>query len=127
MKEYIAYKGQAFQIEWYYSENGKSQPLDYAERLSVKDKAKLANLLRLMGDIGKIRGEDRFRNEGDQVYVFKPQPHRFLCFFVSGQKIIITNAFQKKQQKLPKGEKDRALRAMNDYQQRIQEGNYYKL
>jgi phage-related protein len=126
MKEYIAYKGRAFQIEWYFSENGKSQPLAYAEELDQKDKKKLENLLRLMGEVGKIQGQDKFRNEGDQIFAFKPQPHRFLCFFIKGKKIIITNAFQKKQQKLPKSEKDRALRAMEDYQKRVEEDRYYE-
>jgi len=126
MKEYIAYNGRAFQIEWYYTQNGKSQPLDYAEELPQKDQVKLANLLRVMGDIGKIRGQDKFRNEGDKIYAFKPQPHRFLCFFMKGQKIIITNAFHKKQQKLPKAEKERAIRAMKDYQQRMREDTYYE-
>ncbi|MFM6247534.1 MAG: type II toxin-antitoxin system RelE/ParE family toxin [Dolichospermum sp.] len=31
--------------------------------------------------------------------------YRFLCFFFTGKKIIITNAFQKKTQKLPKNQK----------------------
>jgi hypothetical protein len=61
----------------------------------------------MMGDTGKIRDESKFRNEGDKVYAFKPQPHRFLSFFVEGKKIIVTNAFWKKQDKLPKGEKER--------------------
>ena len=126
MEEYIAYQGQVFQIEWYYTENGRSQPFNYAEQLSQREQVKLANLLRLMGDIGMIRGQNRFRNEGDQIYAFKPQPHRFLCFFMAGGKIIITNAFQKKQQKLPQSEKERAMRAMKDYHQRVQAGTYYE-
>ncbi|RMG30714.1 MAG: type II toxin-antitoxin system RelE/ParE family toxin [Bacteroidetes bacterium] len=126
MQEYVAYKGRVFQIEWYFAENGKSQPLEYAEGLSQKDRVKLATLLRLMGDIGKIRGQDKFRNEGDQIYAFKPQPHRFLCFFMKGKKIIITNAFHKKQQKIPKSEKERAIRARNDYLKRVDEHTYYE-
>lgn len=126
MKEYIAYKGEAFQIEWYYSEKGSSQPLDYAEELSVQERVKLLNLLEVMGNIGKIRNREKFRNEGDKIYAFKPQPHRFLCFFIEGKKIIITNAFRKKQQKLPQREKDRALKAMESYKQRIKEGTYYE-
>lgn len=126
MKDYIAYKGEAFQIEWYYTESGKSQALQYAEALTVAERVKLINLLELMGKMGQIRGQNKFRSEGDQIYAFKPQPHRFLCFFMEGRKIIITNAFHKKQQKLPKGEKDRALRAMKDYKQRVKEGTYYE-
>lgn len=126
MKEYIAYRGRKFTIEWYYDEKGKSQPLGYAEKLSASDKRKVAKLFQFMGEIGQIRGENNFRSEGYKIFAFKPQPHRFLCFFFDGQKIIVTNAFQKKQQKLPHAEKDRALRAMNDYKYRVQEGTYYE-
>lgn len=126
MKEYIAYVGQKFTIEWYHNEMGKSQPLTYIERLSPGDKRKLAKLFQFMGEIGQIRGENNFRSEGDKIFAFKPQPHRFLCFFFEGQKVIITNAFRKKQQKLPQAEKDRALRAMEDYKYRAQENTYYE-
>ena len=125
MNEYIAYRGQAFQIEWYVSENGNSQALQYAEALGRGEKVKLANLLKVMGDIGYIHNKEKFRNEGDKIFAFKPQPHRFLCFFVEGRKIIITNAFHKKQTKLPKGQKDKALKARKDYQNRVQQGTYY--
>jgi hypothetical protein len=80
----------------------------------------------MMGDTGKIRDESKFRNEGDKVYAFKPQPHRFLSFFVEGKKIIVTNAFWKKQDKLRKGEKERALRCMESYKTRVKEGKYYE-
>ena len=43
-----------------------------------------------------------------------------------GQKIVVTNGFIKKQQKLPKPEKERALRMMEDYKHRIQEDTYYE-
>ncbi len=126
MKEYIAYRGRVFQIEWYFDTNGKSQALEYAEKLSLSDKAKLENLLRLMGNMGRIRNPSKFRPEGDQIFALKPQPHRFLCFFFEGGKMIITNGFIKKQNQLPKKEKERALRYMNDYKQRVQEGTYYE-
>jgi hypothetical protein len=80
----------------------------------------------MMGDTGNIRDESKFRNEGDKVYAFKPQPHRFLSFFAEGKKIIVTNAFWKKQDKLPKGEKKRALRCMEFYKTRVKEGKYYE-
>jgi hypothetical protein len=79
-----------------------------------------------MGEIGQIRNKTMFRNEGDKIYAFKFQPHGFLCFFFSGQKIIVTNGFLKKQQKLPKPEKERALRMRENYKRRIQQNNYYE-
>jgi hypothetical protein len=45
---------------------------------------------------------------------------------VQGRKIIVTNAFWKKQDKLPKGEKERALNCMESYLERIKEKNYYE-
>lgn len=58
-------------------------------------------------------------------YAFKPKPDRFLCFFYAGKKIILTNAFRKKQPKLPKNEKTRAMRLKNDYETRVKKGKYY--
>ena len=79
-----------------------------------------------MGDQGKIFDETKFRNEGDKIYAFKPQPDRYLCFFFRGKKIIITNAFMKKTPKLPRGEKELALKAYYSYEKRIQEDTYYE-
>ncbi|WP_245534310.1 type II toxin-antitoxin system RelE/ParE family toxin [Treponema saccharophilum] len=41
------------------------------------------------------------------MWAFKPKPDRFLSFFTSGKRIIITNAFEKKCQKLPPAEKEK--------------------
>ena len=79
-----------------------------------------------MGDHGKIHDETKFRSESDGIYAFKPQPHRYLCFFFKGRKIIITNAFMKKAQKMPTAEKERALKAYVSYEDRIKEGSYYE-
>ena len=125
--DYIAYKGQIYQIEFYFDVNGKSQPIDYMlEKFSGADAKKFEHLLIVMGDTGYIRNEQKFRNEGDKIYAFKPQPHRFLCFFFDDGKIIITNAFMKKQRKLPKAEKERALRCRRDYENRNKKGIYYE-
>jgi mRNA-degrading endonuclease RelE of RelBE toxin-antitoxin system len=90
------------------------------------DIKKLQHLLLIMGDVGEIRNKEKFRNEGDKIYAFKPQPHRVLCFFFDGNKIILTNAFKKNQQKLPKTEKDKALRFKADYEYRVKKGGYYE-
>ena len=84
-KEYIAFDGVKYTIEWYFDENGKSMSLDYLESLSDKDQVKLLELIKLIGDRGEIKNKTKFRNEGDKIYAFKPQPHRFLCFFFVGQ------------------------------------------
>ena len=78
-----------------------------------------------MGDRGIIHNTTKFRNEGDGVYAFKPQPDRFLCFFYKGKKIVVTNAFVKKQDKLPVAEKEKALIRKQSYEKRVEEGTYY--
>jgi len=124
-KQHVAYEGPAFTIEWYFHESGKSLALDYYKSLDANYRRKLLLLLKRMGDFGKINDSTKFNNEGDQIYAFKPQPERFLCFFVCNKKIIITNGFRKKQQKLPQNEKERALLCKQDYQKRLKAGTYY--
>ncbi len=124
--EYIAYEGRKFTIEWYCDLRRKSQPWDYYQSLSQREKAKLFYLFRRLGDMGEIKDTAKFNYEGNQIYAFKPQPDRYLCFFFEGKKIIVTNAFCKKQQKLPLNEKDKALKCKKDYECRtVRRGDYY--
>jgi len=125
MTQWVAYEGKEFTIEWYFDHKGDSQALEYFKQQPKERQRKLLNLMRLMGDHGKIFDQTKFRNEEDGIYAFKPQPDRYLCFFVKGKKIIITNAFIKKTDKLPKGEKEQALKARNSFEERIKQGDYY--
>ena len=72
-------------------------------------------LVKRIADFGKIFDTTKFRYEGDNIYAFKPQPDRYLSFFVAGIKIIVTNGFCKKIDKLPDSEKELALRYRNNY------------
>ena len=82
-------------------------------------------LFKRMGDFGKISDITKFRNEGNKIFAFKPQPDRFLSFFYTGKKVVVTNAFRKKKQKLPEKEKYLALQRMNSYDSRLNSGDYY--
>ena len=124
-REYAIYEGAVFTIEWYHSSNGKSQALEYFESLDDRQQDRFLSLVRLMGEVGKIFNTQKFNHEGEGIYAFKPQPDRFLCFFFTGKKIIVTNAFKKKMQKLPAREKVKALKARNDYETRVESGGYY--
>jgi phage-related protein len=126
MTQRVAYEGSEFTIEWYYDEKGHSQALEYYTRQPQEKQRKLINLFRLLGDFGKIHDKTKFRNEEDGIYAFKPQPDRYLCFFFKGKKIVVTNAFLKKTDKLPKTEKERALKALHSYEKRVKGGRYYE-
>lgn len=124
--EFIAYTGKNYTIEWYFDERGISQPLDYLMKLRPEIQKRVFYLVKRMGDNGKINDITKFRYEGEGIYVFKPQPHRFLAFFFKGERIIITNAFRKKSEKLPVNEMTIALKKHESYMRRVNEGTYYE-
>jgi hypothetical protein len=126
MRDFIAYEGPSFIIEWYLCEDGESQPLEYFYNLIDLQQDRTLYLFKRMGDFGKVNNMTQFRYEGDEIFAFKPQPDRFLCFFVKGRKIIITNAFVKKTDKLPLKEKKKALKLREDYLSRVKAGTYYE-
>ena len=125
MKEFIAYEGEALTVEWFFDEKGKSDALEFFESLSNTQKRKTLMLFKRIGDFGKISDITKFRNEGEKIFVFKPQPERFLSFFYAGKKIVVTNGFRKKAQKLPRKEKNLALNRMKNYDSRVKSGDYY--
>jgi mRNA-degrading endonuclease RelE of RelBE toxin-antitoxin system len=125
VKQQIAYEGQAFVIEWFFDQEMKSQALEYFLKLTDDRQDQVLKLFKLMGDRGRINNITKFRNEGNRIYAFKPQPDRFLCFFCKGKKIVVTTAFEKKQDKLPPSEKEKALLAKKNYETRVEEGTYY--
>lgn len=99
--------------------------MEYYRSLSDDERIEVLKLFKRMGDAGEIKNKTKFNNEGEKIFAFKPQPDRFLCFFFQGKKIIVTNGFRKKQQKLPQGEKDKAVKYKKDYELRVKEGKYY--
>ena len=115
MENLIAYEGKYFTLEWYQDDKGKSQAQKYYAKLTTNQRFKVIALFARMANIGEIKNITKFRNEGDKIFSFKPQPDRFLCFFVKDKKIIITNAFRKKTTKLPASEKKIAMACRNNF------------
>ena len=115
------YSGSKFTLDWYYDKNGKSIAYEFFLEASEELQKKFLVLVRRMGDFGKIFDETKFRHEDDGIYAFKPQPDRYLSFFTIGKKIIVTNGFTKKTDKLPKNEKDLAIKCRKDYLERNKE------
>ncbi len=125
-REIIAYQGTCFTIEWYCDEQGESDVFNYYRQLPPERRRKVLTLFSRMGEIGKIFDKTKFRHEGDPIYVFKPQPDRFFCFFFTGRKIIITNAYEKETNRVPQQEKRKALIRRERYEQRVSEDTYYE-
>ena len=117
-KSHIVYEGSKFTIEWYFDQNKKSIAKEFFSKEIEEIQNKFLVLVKRMGDFGKIFDKTKFRHENDGIYAFKPQPDRYLSFFTDGKRIIITNGFKKKTDKLPKNEKKIALNYRKDYLER---------
>ncbi len=50
MKQYIAYEGSEYSIEWYYDAHDTSIALEYFQKQPKEKQRKLLNLFRLMGE-----------------------------------------------------------------------------
>lgn len=104
----IVCEGQCFAIVWGVAGSGECQARDYYESLEDTDRAKALALFKRMADVGKICDKTKFNQETKKLYVFKPQPHRFFCFFVKGKRIVMVSAYQKQGDKAPPQEIKRA-------------------
>jgi len=121
-KSCLIYVGEKFTLEWYYDINGKSVANEFYAMENEELQRKFLVLVKRMGDTGKIFDKTKFRHEDDGIYAFKPQPDRYLSFFTDEKKIIVTNGFRKKTEKLPKNEKDLAVKFRQDYFERRNRG-----
>ena len=126
-EEYIFYQGERFQVEFYFTENGGLPAKEYLEEASLEVKAKLAALVKYIAEAGVIFDITKFRlvDPKKRIYEFKPLSHRFFNFFYKGRKIIITNAYMKKSQKVDRKELERARNIKKDYECRVEEDSYY--
>jgi hypothetical protein len=80
-KNFIAYQGTNFTVEWYFNTQGKSIALDYLKELPIDKQRKFFHALYVLANTGKIFNTEKFRYEGDKIYAIKVSPDRFLCFF----------------------------------------------
>ena len=62
----------------------------------------------------------------DNIFEFKPVNYRFFGFFYKGKKIIITNAYMKKSQKVSKRDLEKAKNMKKTYTARLKRGIYYE-
>lgn len=127
-EDYIFYQGEKFQVEFYFSNDGRLPVKEYLEEISLDVKIKLAALVKYMAETGKIFDITKFRivDHKERLYEFKPLQYRFFNFFCAGGKIIITNGYMKRSQKVDRKELKKAINIKKDYEHRIREGSYYE-
>ncbi|WP_197039185.1 type II toxin-antitoxin system RelE/ParE family toxin [Guyparkeria halophila] len=61
-------------------------------------------------------------NQQNDIWEFVAGNHRAYCFKEGGRLVVLTSIYRKKQQKAPKSEVSRAIRAKNDYLEAVKNG-----
>ncbi|CUS38989.1 conserved hypothetical protein [Candidatus Nitrospira nitrosa] len=117
----LVYDGTVLRIEFYVASNGTVPAEDWLEQLSDAAQQKFAALFVRMGDTGKIWNERKFKHltGTDQLFEFKVEADRILCFFFVGRRLILTHGFRKAGDKTPKREIDRAEACKKDFEGRV--------
>lgn len=127
-EDYIFFRGERFQVEFYFTENGRLPAKEYFDSAQQQVQAKLLALVQYMAQEGRIFDEAKFRlvDKKEKIYEFKPLSDRFFNFFYEGKKIILTNAYRKKGRKVDLRELARAINIKKDYESRVKGGVYYE-
>jgi len=99
--------GSKADIYLYIDERG-SKPVElYIESLQEDEQKKIIRLFKFMLDLGEIKNKEKFKQLEKNIFEFKSEPHRVLCFILQGFKkksYVLTNAFMKEKGKTPKKE-----------------------
>lgn len=97
--------------------DGSSAAEEWLELQSPKMQQKFAALFMMLGNVGRIYNEQKFKHLAgtDQLFEFKADQGRVLCFFFVGKRVILTHGFLKKSDKTPKGEIERAEKIKADF------------
>jgi hypothetical protein len=127
-EDYIFYQGEKFQVEFYFTETGKIPAKEYLDSASMEVQVKLATLVKYIAENGKLFDIGKYRqvDANEKIYEFKPKEHRFFSFFYEGGKIIITNAYIKKSNKVSKKDLGKAITMKKEYFARVKGGIYYE-
>ena len=121
----LVYDGAVLRIEFYIASNGTVPAEVWLEQLPLGSQQKFAALFVRMGDTGKIWNERKFKHltETDQIFEFKVEADRILCFFFVGRHLILTHGFRKSGDKMPKREIERAESYKQDFEGRVKHEN----
>jgi phage-related protein len=93
---------------------------DFFAKQSLKVQKKIVAVLDLITVLERVPVDYLKHLEGTEgLYEIRVQfasdAFRLFCFFDEGKLVVVLNGFQKKSQKTPRGELERALRLRDDY------------
>lgn len=103
-----------WQIHFYEDHRGKSPVLDFISGLSLMDRAKVNNGLRLLEEFGTDLGMPHARRIEGRLWELRPGDNRLFYFLYTERKFVILHGFRKQSMKTPEKEIATALRRMKE-------------
>ena len=112
-----------FDVDYYELPNGEKPVEKFLNSLDVKMRVKALGSIDVLAEFGNELREPYSKAMGKGLYElrirFAGDITRVFYFFVSGNKIILTNGFVKKTRKTPPGEIEVAMKYKADYEERL--------
>jgi len=106
------------EVELMETDNGKCESLEFIENQNEKTQRKIYHVLKLVEDL-EVVPKEYLKKLRDKIYEIRVQMgnniFRFLCFFHKGNLVVVTHGFQKKSQKTPEREIDKAEKLRKEY------------
>ena len=120
-----------FEVEFYEKENGNQPVREFIISQEKKMIAKILDMINLLQDNGYQLREPYSKALEDGLFELRIKSgsniSRIIYFFYVNRRIILTNGFVKKTQKIPRIEIDKAIRYRDDYLSRSGDSNEYKI
>lgn len=88
---------------------------EHIQELTPSDRSRVLALLHRVAEVGPPTNVRQNRKLEGHILELKSAQTRLLYFFDGPHRIVVTHAFTKKQQKLPRRELDRANRLRDEY------------
>ncbi len=106
----LAYSGRMSRIAFARNREGACPAEEFFDLLPKSDQAKLDNLFRILGDLGKHTNKEKFGDLENGLYEFKSFQIRMPFAYAKNKSglVLISHGFIKKSPKTPKAEIKRA-------------------
>ncbi len=101
-------------IHFYEDHRGNSPVLDFINRLSARDRAKVNNAFRLLEEFGTDLGMPHSRRIEGHLWELRPGDNRLFYFLYVNRIFVILHGFRKQSMKTPEKEIATALRRMRE-------------
>lgn len=127
MLSWIEERNKMFNIIFYKDKSGKSEIVDYLDRLKEKaitdknariKREKILAYMKALSEYGTRIGKPIVKHIDGDLWELRPLSNRIFFFYWKDNKFVMVHHFVKKSQKTPKKELEQARKNMKDYLER---------